>query len=135
MLSRPQISRLLSEKVQKALQRYEAKTRPSRVKAILERIQPAMRERLQAAMDEIARANSAVRQVAEEAGVSACLLPFLLSYGRYVYGRWCRLKGDALIAELDITDRIWHQRGLDPLLLTRVRERVLSELQRLREPV
>ncbi|MEO0074351.1 MAG: hypothetical protein ABIK43_06840 [candidate division WOR-3 bacterium] len=135
MISRNQLSRMLSKKVRQAFERYEAKTRPARVRSVLNDIRPEMCKRLQTAMDELALVNITVRQVSEESSAPACLLPFLLSYGRYVYGRWRRLKPGALTAELEITDRIWQQRGLEPLLLARVRERVLTALKRLRAPV
>lgn len=128
MLDRSRLARLLSLKVQRALQKYEAKTRPARVRAVLDNVQPEMGRRLAAAMNEMALVESTVRTVCTQAGAPACTLPFLLSYGRYVYGRWRRLKGSALTRELAVTAGLWELRGLDPLLLSRVREQVIAAL-------
>ncbi|MEO0080581.1 MAG: hypothetical protein ABIK44_07905 [candidate division WOR-3 bacterium] len=114
------------ERVERRIERFLAKTRPSRLARVAYRLRPEMVARFAFQARMLEAVEAAVRKTIDRHGVLQITRPAYLAFGREVYGLWRRYSGVTLERELAIARNKWACRSLEPWLLEQVQAAVLA---------
>lgn len=124
----PQAEKRARDRVARAARKYRERTDPDRVALTLAEKSREMSYRYRAQAKALSRVDQTARGVADEARTPPLTRFWYLTYGRQVYALWRRARPGPAESELALLEQRWQTRGLDPLILGRVRVRVLEEL-------
>jgi len=109
--------------------RYDAKSTPERTTALLAAKAEGMREkyRVQAVMQGLV--DHQVGEITDGAGIPVMTRIWYKSFGREVARIWRTMPSSCLELEYDVVRYKWTARGLDPILLVRVKVAVIELLE------
>jgi len=118
----------VGEKIKRRISRWEAKYRPERVCAILDAKAGGMRERFRVQTEMLGRVDQRVAEVTDAAGIPVMMRFWYKDFGREVCKVWRTIPSSCQELEYDIVRYKWTARGLDPILLARVKGAVVGYL-------
>jgi len=119
----------VAELVKRRVARWEAKYTPERTAAILRARSERMRERYRLQAEMLARVEARVSKVTDAAGVPVMMRIWYKDFARQVTKVWRTIPSSCQELEYDIIRYKWTARGLDPILLARVKGVVIEYLE------
>ncbi len=118
----------VGESIKRRVARWEAKYTPERVSAIIDAKSARMRERYRVQTEMLAHVDHRVSEVTDAAGVPVMMRIWYKDFGREVCRIWRTIPSSCQELEYDVIRYKWTARGLDPILLCRVRVAVVELL-------
>jgi hypothetical protein len=125
-MTNPEPQDSVAERSRRTIARWEAKYTPERTAAVLAAKAERMRERYQVQAEIQERVDHRVAEVTDAAGVPKMMRIWYKSFGREVCRIWRTIPSSAREVECDVARYKWKARGLDPVLLDRVRAAVVD---------
>jgi len=119
----------VGESIKRRVARWEAKYTPERMAAILGAKAERMRERFRVQTEILGRVEHRVSEVTDAAGVSVIVRMWYKDFGREVCRIWRTIPSSCQELEYDVVRYKWTARGLDPILLCRVKVAVIELLE------
>jgi hypothetical protein len=119
----------VGESIRRRVARWEAKYTPERVSAIIDAKSVRMRERYQVQTEMLACVDHRVSEVTDAAGISVMKRIWYKDFGREVCRIWRTIPSSCQELEYDVIRYKWTARGLDPILLCRVKVAVIDLLE------
>ena len=120
----------VGENIKRRVARWEAKHTPARTAAILAAKGEQMRERYRVQAEMLGRVDHRVSEVTDAAGVSVMTRIWYKDFGREVCRVWRTIPSSCQELEYDVIRYKWTARGLDPILLVRIRVAVIELLEK-----
>ncbi len=118
----------VGESIKRRVARWEAKYNPERLAAVLAAKSDRMRERYAVQAEMLGRVDHRVSEVTDAAGVSVINRMWYKDYGREVCRVWRTIPSSCQELEYDVVRYKWTARGLDPILLAKVKAAVVELL-------
>jgi hypothetical protein len=119
----------VGESIKRRVARWEAKYTPERMAAILGAKGELMRERFRVQTEMLGRVEHRISEVTDAAGVSVIVRMWYKDFGREVCRIWRTIPSSCQELEYDVIRYKWTARGLDPILLCKVRVAVVELLE------
>lgn len=119
----------VAEGIKRRIARWEAKYTPERISAILAAKGAVMRERYRVQAEMQGRVDHRISEVTDAAGVSVITRMWYKDFGREVCRIWRTIPSSCQELEYDVVRYKWTARGLDPILLVRVKVAVIELLE------
>ena len=119
----------VAERIRRQVARWETKYTPERISAILAAKREQMRENYRVQAEMQGRVDHRVSEVTDAAGVSVITRIWFKTYGREVGRIWRTIPSSCRELEYDVIRYKWTARGLDPILLVRVKTAVIGLLE------
>jgi len=120
----------VAENIRNRIARWEAKYTPERTAAVLADKATLMRRRYQVQAEMLARIDHRVSEVTDAAGVSKMMRIWYKDLGREVFRIRRTIPSSCRELEYDVIRYKWTARGLDPILLTKVKVAVVELLDK-----
>ena len=120
----------VAENIRHRIARWEAKYNPERTAAVLADKATLMRRRYQVQAEMLARIDHRVSEVTDAAGVSKMMRIWYKDFGREVFRIRRTIPSSCRDLEYDVIRYKWTARGLDPILLTKVKVAVVELLDK-----
>jgi hypothetical protein len=118
----------VGESIKRRVARWEAKYKPERLAAILAAKSERMGERYAVQAEMLGRVDHRISEVTDAAGVSVINRMWFKSFGREVSRIWRTIPSSCQELEYDVVRYKWTARGLDPILLAKVKAAVVELL-------
>jgi hypothetical protein len=119
----------VAESIRRRVARWEAKNTPERTAAILAAKGEQMRERYRVQAEMQGRVEHRVSEVTDAAGISVMTRIWYKDFGREVCRIWRTIPSSCQELEYDVIRYKWTARGLDPILLVKVKVAVIELLE------
>jgi hypothetical protein len=119
----------VGESIKRRVARWEAKCTPERTAAILAAKGTVMRERYRVQVEILGRVEHRISEVIDAVGVSVIVRVWYKDFGREVCRIWRTIPSSCQELEYDVIRYKWTARGLDPILLCRVKVAVIELLE------
>lgn len=120
----------VEERIRRTVARWEAKCTPERTTAILTDKARLMHERYVAQAKVMALIDHRVGEVTDAAGIPRMMRIWYKSFGREVFRIRRTIPSSCREIEYDVIRHKWTARGLDPILLTKVKVGVVELLDK-----
>jgi hypothetical protein len=117
------------ERIRRTVAKYEAKSMPERMTAILAAKSAEMQKRYREQACILGLVDHRVAEVTDAAGVPVMTRFWYKSFGREVSRIWRTMPTSCLEIEYDVVRYKWTARGLDPILLVKVKVAVIELLE------
>jgi len=119
----------VGERIKRRIANWEAKYTPESTSAILAAKSGRMRERFRVQTEMLGRVEHRISEVIDAVGVSVIVRMWYKDFGREVCRIWRTIPSSSQEVEYDIVRYKWTARGLDPILLVKVKAAVIEFLE------
>jgi hypothetical protein len=119
----------VGESIKRRIANWEAKYTPEFTSAILAAKAGGMRERYAVQAEILGRVDQRISEVIDAVGVSVIVRVWYKDFGREVTRIWRTILSSSQELEYDIVRYKWTARGLDPILLVKVKAAVIEFLE------
>ena len=119
----------VGERIKRRIANWEAKYTPEFTSAILAAKSGRMRERFRVQTEMLGRVEHRISEVTDAAGVSVIVRMWYKDFGREVTRIWRTIPSSSQEVEYDVVRYKWTARGLDPILLVKVKAAVIEFLE------
>jgi len=120
----------VAESIRRRVERWTAKYTPERLSAILAAKAEGMQERYRLQTEMLGQVDERVAEVTDAAGIALMMRIWYKSFGREVAKVWRTMPSSCRELEYDAVRYKWTARGLDPILLARVKAAVIELLDK-----
>gem|GEM_PF-1181221 len=118
----------VGESIKRRVARWDAKYNPERLAALLAAKSELMGKRYAVQAEMLGRVDHRVSEVTDAAGVSVITRMWYKDFGREVSRIWRTIPSSCQELEYDVVRYKWTARGLDPILLVKVKAAVIELL-------
>ncbi len=119
----------VAERSKRRIERWKSKYNVERVAAVLSDKRESMSERYRAQALMLCHVDKSVAEVTDAAGVPSMMRIWYKSFGREVCRIWRTIPSSCQELEYDVIRYKWTARGLDPILLPKVKVAVIELLE------
>ena len=116
----------VGERIKRRVARWEAKYTPARTAAIIAAKGEQMRARYRVQAEMLGRVDHRVSEVTDAAGISVMTRIWYKDFAREVSKIWRTIPSSCQELEYDVIRYKWTARGLDPILLCKVKVAVIE---------
>jgi hypothetical protein len=119
----------VGERIKRRVARWDVKYNPERIAAILAAKSERMHENYAVQAEILGRVDHRVSEVIDAVGVSVIVRIWYKAYAREVTKIWRTIPSSCQELEYDVVRYKWTARGLDPILLVKVKVAVIKLLE------
>jgi len=119
----------VGESIKRRVAGWEVKYNPERIAAILAAKSERMRESYAVQAEMLGRVDHRISEVIDAVGVSVIVRMWYKDFGREVCRIWRTIPSSSQEVEYDVVRYKWTARGLDPILLVKVKAAVIELLE------